>query len=48
MAYKYAMAYIATGNARYAEQSLNITRAWATTNKIFGLRNRNGPLEAGW
>lgn len=48
MAYKSAMAYVVTKDERYAELAVNATQAWATTNKYFGLSDRNGPLEAAW
>jgi hypothetical protein len=47
-AYKHAAAYAATRDARHAEDALRIIRAWASANKEFGIRNKNGPLEAGW
>ncbi|GBF90830.1 hypothetical protein Rsub_03684 [Raphidocelis subcapitata] len=48
MSYRHAMAYAATGDARHAEQAMEIIQAWATTNKEFGPKDRNGPLEAAW
>lgn len=48
MAYKYAMAYAANGDARHARQALAIIAGWVRTNKVFGLKGKNGPLEAGW
>jgi hypothetical protein len=48
MSYRHAMAYAATGDARHAEQAMDIIQAWATTNKEFGPKERNGPLEAAW
>jgi hypothetical protein len=47
-AYKQALAYAATGDARYAEESLKIMLAWATTNRVWGVKHKNGPLEAAW
>jgi hypothetical protein len=47
-AYKQAMAYAISGDERHARNSLDIMLAWARTNKVFGLRNKNGPLEAAW
>ena len=48
MAYKYAMAYLATGDERHAELALRVVGEWARTNTVFGLKGKNGPLEAGW
>lgn len=48
MAYKQALAYFATGDQRYASQSAAILTAWSSSNTVFGLRNKNGPLEAAW
>lgn len=48
MAYKSALAFVATGDERYAVQAMNAVQAWARTNKVFGLSDRNGPLEAAW
>jgi hypothetical protein len=48
MAYKEAMAYAATGDERHAQLAMDIIQAWATKNKVFGLKNKNGPLEAAW
>lgn len=47
-AYRSALAYAATGDERFAEQALRVVRAWAQTNKVFGVSDRNGPLEAAW
>lgn len=43
-----AAAFAATGNAGYAQQAAAAIRAWATTNRAFGISYRNGPLEAAW
>ena len=48
MSYKSAMAYAATGDERYAIQAMGAVQAWAKTNVVFGLEERNGPLEAAW
>lgn len=48
MAYKSAVAYAATNDDRYAERAVEAIMAWATTNKQFGLSDKNGPLEAAW
>ncbi len=48
MSYKYAMAYVTTGDRRYAEQAIGILRAWMKTNRKFGVPGANGPLEASW
>jgi len=48
MSYKYALAYVATGDVRYAEQALGILRAWMQKNRRFGVQSANGPLEAAW
>ncbi|WIA22272.1 hypothetical protein OEZ85_004592 [Tetradesmus obliquus] len=48
MVYKMALAWYATGDARYATQVLSIINAWATTNTDWGWHWENGPLEAGW
>ena len=47
-AYRQALAWWTTGDTRYADNALNIIKAWATTNKQWGIIDRNGPLEAGW
>jgi len=47
-AYKSAMAYAATGDERHAVKAMDIIQMWSRSNKVFGLRNKNGPLEAGW
>lgn len=48
MAYKYALGYAATGDERYAQRAAEILRAWASTNREFGVPTANGPLEASW
>uniref|UniRef100_A0A383V947 Alginate lyase domain-containing protein n=1 Tax=Tetradesmus obliquus TaxID=3088 RepID=A0A383V947_TETOB len=48
MSYKMAMAWHVTGDDRYANKVLQIVDAHASTNKEWGLRHENGPLEAGW
>ena len=48
MAYRSALAYASTGDERYARQAVGIIVAWAQSNKVFGLSDRNGPLEAAW
>jgi hypothetical protein len=48
MSYKQAVAFIATGDAAYATAALATLTRWAATNTVFGLRHRNGPLEAAW
>lgn len=48
MAYKNAVAYAATGDERFAVRAMEAVQAWARTNKVFGLAERNGPLEAAW
>jgi hypothetical protein len=48
LAYKQALAYMATKDTRHAQQALGTLLAWANTNKVFGLHYRNGPLEAAW
>lgn len=47
-AYRSALAYVASGDERYARQAVRAVTAWAETNKVFGLSDRNGPLEAAW
>jgi len=47
-AYKQALAWWVTNDTRYADNALRIIDGWATTNKQWGIINRNGPLEAGW
>ena len=47
-AYRQALAYWATGDTTHADNSLSIIKAWATTNKQWGVIGQNGPLEAGW
>ena len=46
MSYRSALAYVATGDERYAAQAMAVVTAWAKTNSVFGLPDRNGPLEA--
>jgi hypothetical protein len=48
MAYKSALAYVATGDARHAAQAAAILTAWSTKNREFGVKTTNGPLEAAW
>lgn len=48
MAYRYAVAYVATGDARHAENAAGVLRAWLSANRAFGLKAANGPLEAAW
>lgn len=48
VAYRSALAYAATGDERYATQAMRVVSAWAQTNKVFGVSDRNGPLEAAW
>ncbi|KAI8472449.1 MAG: chondroitin AC/alginate lyase [Monoraphidium minutum] len=48
MMFKQSMAYLATGDDRYAAQAIGIAMAWAKKNKVFGPKHRNGPLEAAW
>jgi hypothetical protein len=45
---KQATAYLATGDERYMANALNIIDTWARTNKVWGQKEQNGPLEAGW
>lgn len=47
-AYKQAMAYAITKDDRHARNAMRIVTAWAKTNKKFGLKSKNGPLEAAW
>ncbi|GBF87978.1 hypothetical protein Rsub_00690 [Raphidocelis subcapitata] len=47
-AYKQAMAYAITKDDRHAKNAMKIVTAWAKTNKKFGLKSKNGPLEAAW
>lgn len=48
MSYKMALAWHVTGDERYANKVFDICDAWARTNKEWGVRGENGPLEAGW
>lgn len=48
MAYKQAAAYAANKNTAHAQQAIRALTSWASTNAVFGLRHRNGPLEAAW
>lgn len=48
MAYRSALAYVTTGDERYARQAARAAAAWAANNTVFGLSERNGPLEAAW
>ena len=48
MSYRSALAYVATGDERYAQQAMGAVAAWARNNSVFGLSERNGPLEAAW
>jgi hypothetical protein len=44
MAYKQALAFIATGDAGHAETAQSIMEGWAAVNKVWGLQHENGPL----
>lgn len=48
MSYKQAMAHLATRDAAYANNVLDIVEAWARNNKEWGVQKENGPLEAAW
>lgn len=48
MAYKQAVAWWATGDARHAQAAIDIIAAWAGNSTHWGVKTRNGPLEAGW
>lgn len=48
MAYKQAVAWWATGDRRHAKTAIDIIAAWTRSNSHFGMKTRNGPLEAGW
>jgi hypothetical protein len=43
-----ALAFLVTGNERYARNAIDIAHSWATINKVFGPKNSNGPLESAW
>lgn len=45
---KQAVAYLATGQQAYMANALRIVDVWAATNKVWGVKEQNGPLEAGW
>eukprot|EP00775_Hariotina_reticulata_P012621 gene12621-12751_t len=47
-AYKQALAYFATGDARHADVALKILDSWAAINRVFGHLEGNGALEAAW
>ena len=42
------MAWYVTRDESYAQQALDTLMAWARTNQVFGLKDKNGPLEAAW
>jgi hypothetical protein len=46
--YKQALAWWITGEEKYANNALDIINAWSSTNKVWGITHRNGPLEAAW
>jgi hypothetical protein len=48
MAYKQAVAWWATGDSRHASAALDIISAWSSNSSTWGMKTRNGPLEAGW
>ncbi|KAI8464660.1 MAG: chondroitin AC/alginate lyase [Monoraphidium minutum] len=48
ISYRSALAYVATGDEQYARNARDAVMGWAATNKVFGIEDRNGPLEAGW
>ncbi|WIA43021.1 hypothetical protein OEZ86_009555 [Tetradesmus obliquus] len=49
MAFKQALAFWATGDARHAATALRIMGGWAAVNKVFGpAMDGNGALEAAW
>jgi hypothetical protein len=48
MAYKQAVAWWATGDSRHASAALEIISAWSSNSSTWGMKTRNGPLEAGW
>lgn len=45
MAYRQAVAFVATGNVSYAANAFAVINQWAQTNKEMGLLHQNGPLE---
>jgi hypothetical protein len=47
-AVRQALAYWSTNNTGFAANAQRIVNGWATKNTQWGLRNENGPLEAGW
>jgi hypothetical protein len=46
--YKHTLAYLITNHIKYANKAIQLMLSWARTCKVFGLKNENGPLEAGW
>ena len=48
MAYKQAVAWWATGDDRHAKAAFEIVAAWTRNSSRWGVKTRNGPLEAAW
>lgn len=46
--YKHAIAFVITQDERYAQKVVDILSAWNDVCQNFGIRDENGPLEAGW
>lgn len=46
--YKHTLAFLMTNQPKYANKAMELLNSWATTCKIFGYKEQNGPLEAGW
>lgn len=46
--YKHTLAFLITNRPRHAFKAIELLNSWSTTCKVFGLREQNGPLEAGW
>lgn len=48
MACKQAVAWWATGDSRHSANAAEIVAAWARNSSRWGVKTRNGPLEAAW
>jgi hypothetical protein len=48
MAYKQAVAWWATDDDRHLRAAVDIVAAWGSNSSRWGVKTRNGPLEAAW
>jgi hypothetical protein len=46
--YKHTLAFLITNQPRYGHKAAQLLNSWATRCKVFGYKEQNGPLEAGW